>query len=283
MVPFNDTAALTYFRDSQLAVFERLAGGAWDVSKAWYRDTNPLIASATGHINAALFAAIIQFLQIGDQRWASQFIHGFPMAGYLSQSGAFPLQIETLAELRGPSSVFQNASHRFQRRAPRSFSPRQQYLRGETDKEQKRGWFNPPRILTRAGKLHGSPNEPCNPTFRLPVAQADKIRLIDDLVRAEVNRYTLGGPPITLPTWGLIVELCLRVIPPGQDWCFGKVDHHSAYKNLPMAHRDQQFVSITVKNPTDGQFYAFTPLLSFLRQPLAYFTTTCYLDFWWQF
>ena len=259
MVAFNDNSAITEFWDSQLTDFEKLAGEAWEIPSIWYRESNPLIANATGHINAALFASLIQFLKIGDKRWASQLVHGFPLTGYLCQSGVFPVQIETLAELRDPSALFNNASHRFQQRAQRSFTPHQQYMWGETIREQARGWFNPPRCLTKTGNFRGYPGEPCNPTVRFPVVQADKIRLIDDLEHSEVNRYTLVGPPITLPTWDLVVELCLRVNPAGMDWSFGKVDRQSAYKNLPIARRGQQFVSIVVKNPGGKRFYAFTP------------------------
>ena len=99
MVDFNDDSAVTNFRDSQLAGFGKLAGEAWCVSQTWYRETNPSTASATGHVNAALFAALIQILQLVDQRWASQFIHCFPLTGYICQSGVFPLQNEPLAEL----------------------------------------------------------------------------------------------------------------------------------------------------------------------------------------
>ena len=58
-------------------------------------------------------------------------------------------------------------------------------------------------------------------TFRFPTQQAANILLIDDIKCSEVNRYIVVGPPVSLPTWDLLAELRLRVIPSGYDWSFG--------------------------------------------------------------
>ena len=259
LIANNEANLITGFWESQLADFEVLSGKTRLVSDEWYKQTHPKIAPATGHINAALLAFLIQALEIGDQRWPSQFIHGFPLTGYICQSGVFPLQQEPLAELADPSALFLAASKRFLQRSKASHTPHRQYMWDETIKEQRKGWFNPPRKLNASGLLLGNLREPINPTFRFPIQQADKIRLIDDLKHSEVNRYTLVGSPITLPTWDLLVELCLRVIPSSHDWPFGEVGHSAAYKNLPLFYRDQQYVSIVARNPSDNAFYAFPP------------------------
>ena len=255
----NETDLITGIRDSQLSDFEVLEGKGRALSDERYKKNHPNISPATGHIDDALFSALIQESQIGDQRWVSQFVHGFPITGYICQSGVFPLQEDPLAELAGPIAPFLAASGRFQQRSKASDTPRKQYMRGDAIKEQEKGRPNPPRKLNSSGLFIGNARGLRNPTFRSPTQQADKIRLVGDLKHSEVKRYTLVGHPIRLPTWDLLVELCIRVIPSGRDWPFGKVDHIAAYKNLPPCYGGQQFAPIVVRNPIGNAFYAFRP------------------------
>ena len=81
IVAHNDTRTVFAFWGSQLKDFAVLTGCACAMSEAGYRETRPLISSATGHIDDPLLVALIQTLQIGDQRWAAQFAHGLRPPG----------------------------------------------------------------------------------------------------------------------------------------------------------------------------------------------------------
>lgn len=102
-------------------------------------------------------------------------------------------------------------------------------------------------------------NEPRNPTFRPPCVQPDKVRLIGDLKHADVNQCSVAGSPIAPPSWGVAAECGLRAIPSRRDWHFGKVDHKSAYKNLPLLTSDQKFARVLVRGPNSRKIFAFFP------------------------
>ena len=247
------------FWESQLAAFQELAAQTRPLSNKWYAGVHPDIRGATGTIDIALFSAFIQSLGLGSNAWIAQFVHGFPITGYLSQSGVFPLRVDPLPVMIEPEALFRTASERFAKRAKQRGCPHQQTVWDETIREMNRGWFSPPRKLNDSGRFLDKPGELVNPAFRFPIRQPDKIRMIDDLKHSQTNLSVVIGTPITLPTWDLLVELCFRARPANRDWVFGKVDHCSAYKNLPIRPADRPYATIVVRNPADQAFYGFAP------------------------
>ena len=104
----------------------------------------------------------------------------------------------------------------------------QQFIWGETLAEREKGWFGQMGQLNASGQFVDKTMGPCNPTFRFPCVQPDKVRLIDDMKHSELNRCCVVATPITLPSWDTLAECILRVLPANREWHFGKVDHKAA-------------------------------------------------------
>ena len=157
------------FWREQLKSFRDLASLTKPIARDWYSHTPEPIKPAVGLINAPLLAALISVMDIGDPAWASQFVHGFPITGFLSQSGVFPSDDTPLPEQLDPDTLFKSASGRFKKRAKQTSNVHQQHIWDETIKEQNKGWFGEARQLTASGTFLGNKKEPCNPTFRFLV------------------------------------------------------------------------------------------------------------------
>ena len=65
--------------------------------------------------------------------------------------------------------------------------------------------------------------------------------------------------PIALPSWDHVVEQILSLNRKPRSWDFLKVDHESAYKNLPIRPTDSQFCFITLFDPIRECWCAFEP------------------------
>ena len=259
VIAFSKASDIRKFWNRQLTDFTNLAEQTLPLSKTWYEQTPIEIQSATGTVNIALLSALIDMLGLGSNAWVAQFVHGFPITGFLSQAGVFPKRVDTRLEVDDPSYLFTTATTRFAKRSSQRSSAHQQLMWGETMQEVQRGWFSNPPMLNRSGRLTDSPGEFINPAFRFPIAQPEKIRLIDDLLHSETNQFAEVATPITLPTWDTEVELFLRAKPAHRAWVFGKVGHAAAYKNLPIRPSDRQYANVVVKNPKGSKWYAFAP------------------------
>ena len=93
LVAFTPDNELREFWNGGITKLRELASLTWPISREWYAQTPSEICPAVGTINVALVTALIPILEIGDPAWASQFAHGFPVTGYLSQSGVSPPNI----------------------------------------------------------------------------------------------------------------------------------------------------------------------------------------------
>ena len=116
-------------------------------------------------------------------------------------------------------------------------------------------------LRSRSTRFEGRPpgfsEGEANHAFRFPAVQADKIRACDDLKYGCVNpRYAERTPP-TLPTWGHIGEIRLRISDADRPWSFLKTDRESAYKNRPLSADSSKLCLITLRNPKDGIWYGF--------------------------
>ena len=247
------------FWQRQLDRFSVLAEHTSLISSEWYDSTPVEIQGATGTIDVALLSTLMRRYGMGDGAWASQFVHGFPITGVISQAHTFPC-CPPPDDLPGnPNLLFDTSKKRFVGRSKKSPTAHLSTVWAETMKEVSKGWLGPPREVKGDGTLVGFPLERINFAFRFPVVQIDKIRCCDDLLHAQTNQFCRIDSPITLPSWDLVAEICLSTKSSGIDWCFGKVDHCSAYKNLPIRPSDQRFSYITIKNPSTGRFVAMAP------------------------
>ena len=183
----NEYAVNSPWRE-KLAGLKCLASLTGPLAKSWYKETPKAIKPAVGKADVALLSELILTLDIGNPACVSQFVYGFPITGILSQSGVFPTIETPLPTLIEPDAVFQGVGARFRKRAEMTSANHEQYIWDETLVEQTKCWFAPHRQLNAHGSLVNNPNEPCNPTFRFPCVQPDKIRLIGDLKHSEVNR-----------------------------------------------------------------------------------------------
>ena len=77
------------FREGGMSGLRSLAGLEAPIARGRYSHTPASICFAVGTIGAYLTSALISSLNIGDPACASQFIHGFPITGFLIQSGVF--------------------------------------------------------------------------------------------------------------------------------------------------------------------------------------------------
>ena len=68
-----------------------------------------------------------------------------------------------------------------------------------------------------------------------------------------------GTDAISLPTWGHIGEMCLKIADARKPWPFFKTDRESAYENLPLAPDSAKLCLVTLRNPADGIRYGFWP------------------------
>ena len=225
-------------------------------SKGWYESTPTSIPPSTGKIDVALLSYLMRRFGMGTADWPSQFVHGFPILGSLSQDYVFPISNKLEPRPLGPSSIFDSAPERFRERARRN--PKEQIvLRKEAMGQVERGWLAPPVLLNKFGQIDAAPKSKINPVFRFPVFQSDKVRAIDDLRRGLVNRFCVIDSLNVPPSWDRIAEIILPINGIDRNWDFIKGDHESAYKNLPLSPPRSRFCVITFKNHIDSKWYGF--------------------------
>ena len=123
LVIFTNASKIRQFRKTQTDAFEQLGNQTRLLSDTWLAQMPAGILSATGVFDVSLLSALIEMLQLGTNDWVGQLIYGFPLTGFLSQSGVFPSPNEPLLELGDPNRVFLTASARFSHRSMLRKSP----------------------------------------------------------------------------------------------------------------------------------------------------------------
>ena len=123
-------------------------------------------------------------------------------------------------------------------------------------------WLDGPRRYSENGRLVVG-NEPmvANPAFRFGVQQGEKLRAVDDLKRSSTNDATLIATPLDLPSRDHIAHTCSLCYLKGdrRPLAITKADHDDAYKQLPVATREELTAAVTAQNPTDGSWYGCIP------------------------
>ena len=88
--------------------------------------------------------------RLGGSRWLTQFAHGFPITGHLSQR--FVYEADGKEHGRLPrSELFHTAAPRFRERAAKSGMKHDQLLWGESLQQVEKGWLVPPTPLEAGG------------------------------------------------------------------------------------------------------------------------------------
>ena len=132
------------------------------------------------------------------------------------------------------SSIRGGVPERFRARARASGFKRSDRLWIEAVSQHQRGWLSAPMRLDANGSPPGCKEGEANHAFRPPLLQTDKIHACDDPKYGRVDAFYGDRAPISLPTWGHIGEIRLRVADTERERPFSKTDHESAYKNLPL-------------------------------------------------
>ena len=251
----NDPDAIKAFRSSQMEWVRSIATECKHITNILYRKTPPEIFPAAGKIHIALLSHLMEFTRMGGRRWVTQFATGFPMTGCLSQSGVFPLDTAIPEAFVDPKTLFHTCKSRFLARSSQAVSKKAQCLWDEALGQVKRGWVTTPEPLSPEGRFIARPHEECNIAFRFGAQQAGKLRGCDDLRDSLTNTACAVRSPITLPGWDHIAAAARILNTTLCDWSFGKVDHQSAYKALPIRPADINYAVLALWNPLESAWY----------------------------
>lgn len=174
----------------------------------------------------------------------------------------FPLGTDAPTTFTDPRTLFATNKIRFRARAPKAVSKHALTLWGESMEQVREGWLSAPEPLSPDGLFAHKPEEDCNIAFRFGVEQAGKLRGCGDLRDSLTNTACTIRTPITLPGWGHIAAAS-RILNTTQcDGSFGKVDHRSAYKAVPLRQEDSDFaiIALSLESHVEG----------LVRAPAAY-------------
>ena len=145
---------------------------------------------------------------MGGSDWLEQFIRGFLMLGEVGEPGVYDGCSPKFRPL-SRDELFETAKDRW---APEKTpnEPRRPTLWSEALSQTEKGWLAGPRPYTTEGKLQiGGENVTVNPAYRFGVQQAEKLRAVGDLKRSSTDEATSVLTPINLPSWGLLVNMCI--------------------------------------------------------------------------
>ena len=224
----------------------------------WTDATLPAIRQAAAGAKPVLISHFLTQLGKGGSRWLKQFAHGFGAIGTFSQDGLFPAD-KKFRTARGETSPWVEATDRFLTRSGQAGSKSATELWREADGKVGKGWLTPPMPIILADGVLLCDGIPVNAAFRFPVIQMGKIRACDDLKFGEVNPACATRTPITLPNWDHIGQICLDVADSNRAWSFFTADHSAGYKNLPLDPGQANTCVVTLRRPTDGRWYGFSP------------------------
>ena len=85
------------------------------------------------------------------------------------------------------------------------------------------------------------------------------MRSCDDLKYSTTNEYCTVWTGAKLPTWDHIGQMTMGVRGAMRPWDFMKMDHESAYKQLPMDADHGKYAMAALRRPVAGAWFAFPP------------------------
>ena len=178
-----------------------------------------------------------------------QFARGLPIAGKLSHDGVY-IRGPSMSSAPDPLRIWEGPQERLALHAQASVILNDSPFRAKAKEQVKLCWLGGPLPINLRGNVAAYDTGATNIAFRFGVDQADKPRARADLRRSTFNLYCTVWPPINLPTWGHISQLCLNVMTSGRKWAFFKADRKAAYKQFPMAPERRQLAMVALRCPT---------------------------------
>jgi len=252
----TDVAQVRRQWTAQLADLSRRAQELESTKREWDLHIPKELQEATGKLHVPLVIDILSGMNLGGHAWFTQFISGFPLIGSLSQDQTYPKDPEAKKH-RVPeeSQVAKAAWERFEVRKKKHGDKTGAILWDEAAQQVEKGWLSKPLDLAECQASLVRDQIP--PAFRFGVHQADKVRACDDLKDNGTNALCLVETPITVPSWDHVVTMCDHVRKNPGTWFFGKVDHESAYKFLPIRPDHMRFARIILRSPVSGELQMF--------------------------
>ena len=247
------------FRAQQAAWLASLSTSANPTQAEWGGLIPPEISYSANGIRTATLATLLSDQGMGGQKWASQFIFGFPIVGRLAQSGVPPPSTKPIEKPISPDILFYDATARFAARSKRSSTRETIPLWEEALAKVQRGWLGQPEIVTEAGRSSHDPDAAINLAFRFGARHLDRMRACDDFKNAHTNRACAIETPKNLVDWGHIAQLALKGASSRPGWSFFKEDRASAYKWLPLQPDRARYATATLRSPVDNRWYSFRP------------------------
>ena len=240
--------------NQQLSDLRRRASELAQTKQDWDSNVPQTLGQAAGKLHVPLVVDILKEMNAGCHAWFSQFISGFPLVGTLSQNQAYPRDSE-MSQKKCPTEaqVAKAAWGRFNKRQQKHGFGTGSVLWDEAMDQIQKGWLSEPRQFEKAEY----DQECIPPAFRFGVHQADKIRACDDLKDNGANALCIVQTPITVPSWDHVVSMCELVRKSPGTWSFGKVDHESAYKFLPINPDHMRMSRIILRHPQSGILQIF--------------------------
>ena len=130
----------------------------------------------------------------------------------------------------------------------------------EALEQQSLGWLDGPYDLMDNGRLALEPDTAINIAFRFPVIQPGKVRACDDCRHSTLNDFCVIATPLSLPSWGHIVECVRRVSPGNFNVSFAVADQWPAYKCEPLHPDNIPLCALAIWNPHTSKFFGSKPL-----------------------
>ena len=254
----NDEVTTQRFWKEQLEMVRQIVSGASDLQKSWENDSPKSWGNYKVSIRTVALIDLLRKYDLGGERWARQFIYGFPIIGNIEQTGVYPRE----PKVTHPPDINQIWEHnmtRFQLRARASGALNADFLWKEAMTQVEKGWLGPPLPIDQDGNVRTYANNGAVIAFRFGIDQQDKIRSCDDLKYSTTNEYCTVGTPIKLPTWDHLSQIALDIKDTNRPWIFFKLDHASAYKQLPIDPAHAKLAMVALREPATGAWHAFPP------------------------
>ena len=259
-IAHRGSAGIRAFWLKQLAQVQQRAQDLMPILQRLRATVEPSKEASRARIHVPLLKELLEEAGMGGSNWCDQFVTGFPILGELGEPGVYPPSSQPPSYI-SREKLFEGAKERFvsKNRAP---DPNAERLWIEAMDQVGKQWLDGPHPFNDEGELmvNGEPVQ-ANPAFRFGVQQGEKLRAVDDLKRSATNEATFVATPINLPSWDHIAQMCSLYYLKGdrRPLAIAKADHADAYKQLPVATKDELAAVVTLKDLVDGRWYGFIP------------------------
>ena len=254
----TDEKLITSFWKHQISMLKKMADSFQHSTEEWYHCVPPQLKNLPSRLHLVLIAHILQFLGRGGTRRLQQYIFGPPLIGRVAYPGVFPEKEPEITSPIPEADIRKGASERFASRAKHRV-PLTDELWKEALDQVKAGRLDTRRQLKYKGDFADEPRYKLNVAFIFAVRQSEKVRACDDLRHSNTKLGAVAASPITLPTWGIVAQLCLLIADKPRDWGLAVNDRESAYNHHPLTPDHADLAAIALRSPDGGRLYGFMP------------------------